>query len=335
MGWKINLTNIEGKETSEHSFSEPFVRFGRDPKNEITISHPRISRLHCTLSERDKEFFLQDSSRNGVLIKVNDQWTKVNGEIGVVPPVELMLPNWMIEAEYVPDPVDEGSLLDDTQVWDQSVIIPAGRLGHFYEAILVFDLCESSLMASRDDNMAYHMKRRLTQIAEPVLSEFHRRFFKSTGDGFLATFESSREALLSTIEIENRIQQRNKRTNNPPIHYRLALHFGETWAIAAGGEDIHGNDVNITFRIEGVQTGAFTDPKVTFPARDRILCSDSFLSALSKEHEGNVTNWEAVECGPAVLKGIEKPIDIHWFITQYSNRDDQQDADSVDWLAAD
>jgi class 3 adenylate cyclase len=329
MGWKITLTNIERKQKSERTFKQSEVRFGRDPGCDVVVDHPRVSRQHFVLSNVDGHCFLKDSSRNGVLLKLRDRWCKVQGEIGLLPPVQLLLPDWAIEAEVVKEARQE-----ETQVWDQSVIIPAGRLAQRAEAILVFDLCQSSAIASQDDHMAYHMKRRLNQIAEPLLEEFHRRFFKSTGDGFLATFANCQDALAASLELESRIQQRNQRTTNPPIHYRLALHFGETWAITSGGEDIHGHDVNVTFRIEGVQLTGFAEPKRRFPIQDRILCSAAFLQTLDKTPAAR-GDTPFLHCGAASLKGINTPVDIYWIVTEYSDNLEETRAGSVDFLISD
>ncbi len=53
-------------------------------------------------------------------------------------------------------------------------MILVASLGQRAEPILVFDLCESSLIANKDDRVAYHMNRRLTQIAGPILEEYGR-----------------------------------------------------------------------------------------------------------------------------------------------------------------
>ena len=325
MVWKIILTNSAGTQKSEQRYDRPLIRFGRDTGNEIVVNHPRISRLHCSLVRSGEHCVLQDSSRNGVMLQTGHEFKRFSGEIGLLLPVRLLLPDWSVEVDWIeeqpqvaapptkPPPAEE-------QHWDQSVIIPAGRLKQRKEAVLVFDLCESSIIASKDDHMAYHLKLRLSQIAEPLLAEHRRRFFKSTGDGFLATFDSCSSALIATAELEDRIQQRNQRTHNEPIHYRLALHYGDTWEISAGGEDIHGHDVNVTFRIEGVQAPAFIDCRAQFPPRDRILCSEDFVNALRCEVGGDA-GYQFIGCGKAALKGIEAPVAIHWIATRYSDQD--------------
>ncbi len=166
--------------------------------------------------------------------------------------------------------------------------------------------------------MAYHLKQRLTQIAEPILNEFGCRFFKSTGDGFLATFENAERAQKAAVKLEDHVQYRNKRTTNVPIHYRIALHHGEVWAISAGGDDVHGNDVNITFRIEGVQAAAFGEMTELFPKENRILCSGDFHRLVAASPEPGTSY---VRCGTADLKGINEPVEIFWLKTEYSAED--------------
>lgn len=341
MVWKIVLTNSAGTQTTERRVDRPLIRFGREAGNEVVINHPRVSRLHCSLIHNSGRNFLRDSSRNGVMLGSGNEWNRVSGEIGILTPIRLLLPDWTVDIDWIderpqavtlvprtaapPPKSDSPEPQPEEQHWDQSVIIPAGRLKQRKEAVLVFDLCESSIIASKDDHMAYHLKSRLSQIAEPLLAEHRRRFFKSTGDGFLATFDSCGSALKATVELEDRIQQRNQRTQNTPIHYRLALHFGDTWEISAGAEDIHGHDVNVTFRIEGVQAPSFTDRRAEFPARDRILCSDDFLVALRRE-TGSEAGYRFIGCGTAALKGIDEPVAIHWIATRYSDQNTLQTA---------
>ena len=308
MGWEIHLTDLERGEKTNRSFMQGSVRIGRSPENELQLKHNQISRLHLTLTKEGERYFAEDSSRNGTFLKVGDRWMRISGKVELKPPVTLRVADWLARVDYVIE-----------EQWDQSVVIPAGRLGKHTEAILVFDLCDSSRLASEDDQMAYHTKQRLTQIADPVLAEFGVRFFKSTGDGFLATFPDPTKALAATLELENRIQLRNRKTANPPIHYRLALHYGETWSISTGGQDIHGNDVNITFRIEGVQSESFAEVSAVFPRRDRILCSANLERAVPNDAPVR-SNIEPVLCGAANLKGITEPVDIYLIRTHWTEQ---------------
>jgi class 3 adenylate cyclase len=295
---------------------EPTIYVGRDPNSDVVLHSTRVSRRHLELRlEGDGRVYLQDSSSNGTFLRVAGEWVRVEKPMELKLPFIMRVAHWTIrvDQETAAEPVAD----EPEQAWDQSVMIPVANLGQRTEAILVFDICESSLIASKDDHMAYHLKNRLTQIAEPVLNEYNRRFFKSTGDGFLATFEDAGKAMQAAIKLEDHIQYRNQRTSNLPIHYRIALHYGEVWAISAGGDDVHGNDVNITFRIEGAQAPAFKAVQALFPKRDRILCSERFKT----EAGDSPQTAGCVACGAATLKGIVEPVNIFWVKTQYSEED--------------
>ena len=299
MGWELRLTDLERGGQTSRSFSQTTVRIGRHSENELVLKHNQISRTHLTMTKDGERYFVEDSSRNGSFLKRDGAWHRLDSKTEVILPATVRLADWSIKIDYQPD-----------EDWNQSVIIPAGHLVKRTETIMVFDLCESSRIASEDDHMAYHLKHRVQQLAEPVLNENGMRFFKSTGDGFLATFASPAKSVVAALEVVNRIKQRNSRTSNEPIHYRISLHHGETWGISTGGQDIHGNDVNIAFRIEGVQAEAFTASHVTLSRMDRILCSKALLDEISAPGADNLPIMTA-EVGMANLKGIHDPVAIY------------------------
>ena len=318
MAWKIRIKDHNSGTVSEQMVDQSTVHIGRDPNSDVRLKHDRVSRRHLELRKNEAGgMSVVDSSSNGSFMRKGDEWVRIEGTVQLPLPSVLRIAHWTVqidEAVAVKPVADEAE-----QTWDESVMIPVANLGQRTEAILVFDLCESSLIASKDDHMAYHLKQRLTQIAEPVLDQYDRRFFKSTGDGFLATFEDVDKALQAAILVEDHIQIRNQRTSNLPIHYRIALHYGDVWAISSGGDDVHGNDVNITFRIEGVQSPAFSEVKALFPKQDRILCSGSFHDTV--QNIDGMSIAECVHCGAASLKGIVVPVDVYWLKTQYSIED--------------
>ena len=314
MRWTLKIRNHNSGAINEQTVDAGVVHIGRDPNSDVHLSHDRVSRRHLELRPGDDgQITLVDRSSNGSFYRSGDDWVRIDESKSLTPPFVLRIAHWTLKIGVLEEVEEEAE-----QTWDQSVMIPAASLGHRVEAIFVLDLCGSSMIASENDHMAYHLKQRLTQIAEPILNEFGCRFFKSTGDGFLATFENADKALQAAIKVEDHVQYRNKRTTNMPIHYRIALHYGDVWAISAGGDDVHGNDVNITFRIEGVQASAFEAVKSLFPKEDRILCSADFVKSI---HGDSEVPESCVACGDADLKGINEPVEIFWIKTEYSNED--------------
>lgn len=315
MAWKHRIKDHNSGTVSEQILDQTSAHIGRDLNGGVTLKHDRVSRRHVELrTSAPGTVSVTDSSSNGSFVREDDKWVRIEGSIELPLPFVLRIAHWTLKIEDVAAPQPAAD--EAEQTWDQSVMIPVASLGHRTEAILVFDLCESSIIASKDDHMAYHLKQRLTQIAEPILDEFGRRFFKSTGDGFLATFEDPEKALEAAIKVEDHIQYRNQRTSNMPIHYRIALHYGDVWAISVGGDDVHGNDVNITFRIEGVQSAAFPSVIARFPKRDRILCSGAYYELVKEKAERAPSEY--LHCGAATLKGIVDPVDVYRLKTQHS-----------------
>jgi len=315
MRWSLRIRDHNSGAVSEETVESPTVHVGRDPNSDVVLRHDRVSRRHFELKTNDNdEISVFDWSSNGTFYRSGDDWIRIDGSQDLKPPFVLRIAHWTLKIDAPEEVVEE----EEEPSWDQSVMIPAASLGHRIEGILVLDLCGSSMIASENDHMAYHLKQRLTQIAEPILNEFGCRFFKSTGDGFLATFESPHQALKAAVKVEDHVQYRNQRTTNVPIHYRMALHHGEVWAISAGGDDVHGNDVNITFRIEGVQAAAFGQVDELFPKEDRILCSAAFHRKVEDAPEDGTSY---VRCGEAELKGINGAVEIFWLKTAYSTED--------------
>ncbi|PCI02053.1 MAG: hypothetical protein COB79_03140, partial [Zetaproteobacteria bacterium] len=91
---------------------------------------------------------------------------------------------------------------------------------------------------------------------------------------------------------------------------RISLHFGVFFEIGTDQirQDIHGNDVNITFRLEGLQQENFDHPEIDIPEINRTLCSRAFLDEIEDELEDE--GMQATLCGKAILKGIQNPMEV-------------------------
>jgi class 3 adenylate cyclase len=320
MQWRIHVSDVRVRAQRAYHFGTCAVRIGRGDEVEVKLDAADISRVHCTLLPVGGRLRVADSSRNGTFLREAAGWRRLRAATELDLPLTLRAGDWTIDVAVEPElPVaPDERLLGAAADWEQSILLGTDVLPAMEEAILVFDLCESSHIASRDDRMAYHLKQRLAQITEPVLEICRPRFFKSTGDGFLATFTTPATACAAAVALEQRIAQRNQRTANLPLHFRMALHMGKVWSLHAGGADIHGNDVNIACRLEGVQVEAFDSLVCDFPARDRILCSHAFISALPATVCGE-SGASHVVCGEAHLKGIAEHGVVHWLRTPHAN----------------
>lgn len=89
------------------------------------------------------------------------------------------------------------------------------------------------------------------ELVLPVIAQFNGKLIKTIGDAFLVTFESSTDAVLCGISIQDSLAAFNKgREQDDRIDIRIAINAGEV-SISESG-DIFGDAVNITSRIEGI-----------------------------------------------------------------------------------
>jgi formylglycine-generating enzyme required for sulfatase activity len=94
------------------------------------------------------------------------------------------------------------------------------------------------------------MKRIQRDLIEPSIVEHHGRLVKTTGDGFIAIFDSPVEAVRCGIVIQQNIFGRN--TSLPKDHwieYRIGVNLGD---VILEEDDIYGDGVNIAVRLESI-----------------------------------------------------------------------------------
>ena len=109
--------------------------------------------------------------------------------------------------------------------------------------ILAADVVGYSAMVGKDEPGTLARVRVLrTDLIEPVAAAHTGRLFKTTGDGFLAEFASSVQALRCAIAIQERL-------NSEPdgLRLRIGVHQGE---VVAEGDDLLGDGVIIAARLE-------------------------------------------------------------------------------------
>src|ERR1700716_3039567 len=85
---------------------------------------------------------------------------------------------------------------------------------------------------------------------EPSIVGHHGRLVKTTGDGFIAIFDSPVEAVRCSIVIQQDMVGRN--TALPRHHwieYRIGVNLGD---VIIEADDVYGEGVNIASRLEGI-----------------------------------------------------------------------------------
>ena len=90
----------------------------------------------------------------------------------------------------------------------------------------------------------------LTEMVRPLTLHHDARLIKTTGDGFLAEFQTIPDALRWALELQAASAEFVGTAGNPlhrPITFRIAIHAGY---VIDTGDDLYGADVNIAARLQ-------------------------------------------------------------------------------------
>src|ERR1700716_4000899 len=108
----------------------------------------------------------------------------------------------------------------------------------------------SRLMQIDEEGTHIRVKRIERDLIEPSIAEHNGRLVKTTGDGFIAIFDSPVEAVRCGIVIQQNMVGRN--TSLPKHHwieYRIGVNLGD---VIIETDDVYGDGVNIASRLENI-----------------------------------------------------------------------------------
>ena len=118
-------------------------------------------------------------------------------------------------------------------------------------AIVAGDIAGYSRLMEIDEEGTHGRVKRIERgLIEPSIAEHHGRLVKTTGDGFIAIFDSPVEAVRCGIVIQQNMVGRN--TSLPKHHwieYRIGVNLGD---VIIETDDVYGDGVNIASRLEGI-----------------------------------------------------------------------------------
>jgi formylglycine-generating enzyme required for sulfatase activity/class 3 adenylate cyclase len=118
-------------------------------------------------------------------------------------------------------------------------------------AIIAGDIAGYSRLMEIDEEGTHGRVKRIERgLIEPSITDHHGRLVKTTGDGFIAIFDSPVEAVRCGIIIQQQMVGRNASLpRHHWIEYRIGVNLGDV-IIEAG--DVYGDGVNIASRLEGI-----------------------------------------------------------------------------------
>ncbi|HET9533807.1 MAG TPA: nickel-binding protein [Mesorhizobium sp.] len=151
-----------------------------------------------------------------------------------------------------------------------------------HRAIMFTDIVDSTMMTTRlGDRMAIELVRAHDSLVRRRLNEFNGREVKHLGDGIMASFAATSDA----VECASAIQQdfdRYNHGNSEPIHVRIGMDCGEP---VEDSNDLFGTTVQLAARLCAAASS------------DQILVSEN----ISREHgsPGRFVNMKLLQ-----LKGF-------------------------------
>ncbi|HVC08572.1 MAG TPA: RDD family protein [Elusimicrobiota bacterium] len=129
------------------------------------------------------------------------------------------------------------------------------------------------------------------ELVLPVLTGRGGRLVKTIGDAFLMTFESPTDAVLAGVAVQDALRGYNSgRAADDRIDVRVAINSGE---VTLADNDIFGDPVNITARIEGVAEAG------------EVFFTEAVYLAMNKNEV------PSSEIGLLQLKGIPEKIRVY------------------------
>ena len=153
-------------------------------------------------------------------------------------------------------------------------------------AIMFTDLVGYTALTERDARAALGLVRKCRDLHLSKIDKYNGELLKELGDGFMATFESSLDAILCAREIQLQAKQQKFET---PI--RIGLHFGN---VTLDSGDIFGHGVNTASRIQSI-----ADP------------GGVYISQSVQESIKNHVDIEIRYMGAVPLKNIKDPVKIY------------------------
>src|SRR6202158_2336751 len=118
-------------------------------------------------------------------------------------------------------------------------------------AIVAGDIAGYSRLMELDEEGTHGRVKRIERdLVEPSIAEHHGRLVKTTGDGFIAIFDSPVEAVRCSIVIQQNLVGRNASLpKHSWIEYRIGVNLGD---VIIETDDVYGDGVNVAARLEGI-----------------------------------------------------------------------------------
>lgn len=165
-------------------------------------------------------------------------------------------------------------------------------LRHRLASVLMVDVVGYTRLMELDERGTHgRLMNFRFSILHPIVEGHRGSIVKNTGDGFLAMFDTARDAMEAAIAMQVEVSKRE--ADQPPdrrIAFRMGLNIAE---VIVEAHDIYGDGVNIAARLQ-----SYAEP-------GGIVVSGAFRDAV-----GGTLGLDAVDLGFLQLRNLSHPVEV-------------------------
>jgi class 3 adenylate cyclase/TolB-like protein len=159
-------------------------------------------------------------------------------------------------------------------------------------AILIADMVGySRLMEANEDLTHAWMMRLRSETLDPGIEEYGGRTVKNTGDGFVALFDSARDAVACARALQQTVTAQT--AHQPPeqrILFRMAVNAAD---VIVEEDDVYGDGVNVAARLQSyAEPGGIT------------------ISSAAAEQAGDAVGRGLIDLGDLPLRNMARPVRV-------------------------
>ena len=160
-------------------------------------------------------------------------------------------------------------------------------------AILAADVVGyTRLMEAHEEDTHIRLMQLRSEVLDPGVTAQHGKIVKNTGDGFLATFDTARDATRCALSLQEAVAAHTARM---PADQRISFRMGLNAAdIILEKDDVYGEGVNIAARLQ------------TYAPSGGIVVSGAVAEQLGKDLSVNV-----IDLGDLHLRNIGRPVRVY------------------------
>ena len=160
---------------------------------------------------------------------------------------------------------------------------------HKLATIVFTDIVGFTKLSAENEPLAIQLLVTQRTTLKPIVERYNGRWLKEIGDGLLLIFDTTKDAVDCSIEIQHTVK------NVANLDLRIGIHQGE---VVIQGDDVLGDDVNVASRIE------------PFASTGGIVISNRVNASLLRD-----PSYQTKLVGKPALKGVRQEVKLHCIIS--------------------